>query len=226
GRHRVHQESGAAAARRHRRGVLPARAGAGARRAVAVRRALLGGGDADPGRGRPEELRAQGAAAPAARRSEQSHGQLPRGKAQQCHARLAHRDGPDGPGGLPAVVARKWPEESLHDSGRACHASPSSQGLTMNGGPGFSEATQLRSGASGLLKTAFMRSGPQGVTRTNEPWAAPFIRTTVELEMPLFLMSSPLCALVEGSNTPTMISVRMALFTGCRTAAGAVRTGQ
>src|SRR5262249_13224886 len=53
-----------------------------------------------------------------------------------------------------------------------------------------------------------------------------FIRTTVELEMPLFLMSSPLCALVEGSNVPTMISVRMALFTGWRTAAGALRTGQ
>src|SRR5262249_49573744 len=98
--------------------------------------------------------------APAASRSEQSPAHLPRGKAQQCHARLAHRDGPDGPGGLPAVVARKWPEESLHDSGRACHASPSSQGLTMNGGPGFSEATQLRSGASGLLKKDFMTSGP------------------------------------------------------------------
>jgi hypothetical protein len=95
----------------------------------------------------------------------------------------------------------------------------------MNG-PGFTEATQLRSGALGLLKKDFMTSGPQGLTVTNEPWAAPFIRTTVELEMPLFLMSSPLRAPVEGSNAPTMISVRMALVTGWRTAAGAVRTGQ
>ena len=28
-----------------------------------------------------------------------------------------------------------------------------------------------------------MTSGPQGLTRTNEPWATPFIRTTVELEI-------------------------------------------
>jgi hypothetical protein len=38
--------------------------------------------------------------------------------------------------------------------------------------------------------------------------------------MPLFLMSSPLRALVEGSNVPTMISDRMALITGWRTAGG------
>ena len=121
---------------------------------------------------------------------------------------------------FPVVVAPKWHEESLSDSGRACHASPSSQGLTMNG-PGCTEATQLRSGALGVLKKDFMTSGPQGLTRKNEAWAAPFIRTTVELEMPLFLMSSPLRALVEGSNVPTMISVRMALVTGWRTAGGA-----
>ena len=95
----------------------------------------------------------------------------------------------------------------------------------MNG-PGFTAATQLRSGALGLLKKDFVTSGPQGLMVTNEPWAAPFIRTTVELEMPLFLMSSPLRALVEGSNVPTMISVRMSLFNGWRTAAGAVGTGQ
>ena len=71
----------------------------------------------------------------------------------------------------------------------------------MNG-PGFTEATQLRSGALGLLKKDFMTSGPQGLAKKNAPWAAPFIRTMVELEMPLFLMSSPLRALVEGSNVP------------------------
>src|SRR5262245_25622074 len=92
----------------------------------------------------------------------------------------------------------------------------------MNG-PGFTLATQLRSGALGLLKKDFMTRGPQGLAKTNAAWGAPFIRTTLDLEMPLFLMSSPLRTLVEGSNVPTMISVRMVLFTGWRTAAGAVR---
>src|SRR5262249_58155771 len=111
------------------------------------------------------------------------------------------------------------------DEARARHAWPSSQGLTRTG-PGITEATQLRSGAWGLLKKDFMTPGPQGLAKKNAAWGAPFIRTTVELEMPLFLMSSPLCAPVEGSNVPTMISVRMALFTGWRTPAGALRTGQ
>ena len=64
GRDRVHEESGAAAARRRGRGLFPAGAGAGAGRAALVRRALLGGRHPDPGLGRAEELRAQGDARP------------------------------------------------------------------------------------------------------------------------------------------------------------------
>ena len=71
----------------------------------------------------------------------------------------------------------------------------------MNG-PGFNEATQLRSGALGLLKKDFMTSGPQGLIRTNEPWAAPFIRYRKLLHTSL---RSSALSFAEATQTGTAI---------------------